>query len=90
MPIIFYYLSGSPFSWKIWLCLEHKQLSYEVRNLSAEGGDLKSVDFLKINPRGKVPVIVDNGRVVCESSVIIEYLEEQYPASGHSLWPKER
>lgn len=85
----FYYLSGSPFSWKVWLALEHKRLDYELKILSADAGDLKSPPFLALNPRGKVPVIVDNGYVLTESSAIIEYLEERYAASGAPLWPAD-
>ena len=61
LAITFYYLSGSPFSWKVWLSLERKQVPYDLRVLSADAGDLKERDFLAINPRGKVPAIVDDG-----------------------------
>ncbi len=87
MPITFYYLSGSPFAWKVWLALEHKQLAYDPRVLSADAGDLKTLEFTAINPRGKVPVIIDDGFILYESGPIIEYLEEKYPRSGESLWP---
>jgi len=36
MAITFYYLSGSPFAWKVWLSLERKQLGYDLRVLSAD------------------------------------------------------
>ena len=35
MAMTFYYLSGSPFSWKVWLSLERKQLAYELRILNS-------------------------------------------------------
>lgn len=89
MAITFYYLSGSPFSWKVWLALEHKQLPYDLRVLSADAGDLRTPEFLALNPRGKVPVIVNDGLVLSESSAIVEYLEDRYPASGQPLWPAE-
>lgn len=89
MPITFYCLSGSPFSWKVWLALEHKALSYSLRVLSASDGDLKSPAFLALNPRGKVPVITDDALVLAESNAILEYLEDQYPQSGAPLWPED-
>lgn len=89
MAITFYYLSGSPFSWKVWLSLERKRISYDLRVLSADAGDLKKPAFLAINPRGKVPAIVDNRFALYESSAIVEYLEDQYPRSGKSLWPRD-
>lgn len=77
--IEFYYASGSPFAWYVWLVLEHKQLPYDLNLLSLQGGDLKSPAYLAINPRGKVPALIDNGIVFRESMGIVEYLEEQYP-----------
>src|SRR5262245_51164860 len=79
MALVFYYGSGSPFAWKVWLTLEHKQIPYEIRILSFDRGDTRSPEFLAVNPRGKVPVIVDNGYALWESHAIVEYLEEQYP-----------
>ena len=78
MTIVFYYGSGSPFSWPVWLMLEHKQLPYDLKLMSLLGGDLKTPEYLAINPRGKVPVIIDNGYILWESSAIMAYLEEQY------------
>lgn len=89
MPISFYALSGSPFAWKVWLALEHKGLPYTLRMLSADKGELKTPEFLTLNPRGKVPVIVDNGFALAESNVIVEYLEDKYAANGRPLWPSD-
>lgn len=85
----FYYLSGSPFSWKVWLALEHKKLAYGLKILSADSGDLKTAEFLALNPRGKVPVLVDDGFVLSESAAIVEYLEERYSTQGPRLWPAD-
>lgn len=89
MPLTFYALSGSPFSWKVWLALEHLAVPYDLHVLSADAGDLKSPAFLALNPRGKVPVIVDDDFTLPESSAIIEYLEEVYGQPGRSLWPSD-
>ena len=48
--------------------------------------DLFSDWFLKINPAGKVPVLIDNDLVLTESAAIITYLGDKYPESG--LVPK--
>lgn len=81
MTITFYYGSGSPYAWRVWLALEHKKLGYDFRLLSFSEGDNKKPEFLKLNPRGRVPVIVDGDFVLAESNAIVEYLEEQYPAT---------
>ena len=88
-PITFYFGSGSPYAWKVWLALEHKQLPYEAKRMSFDRGELKSAEFTAINPRQKVPAIVDNGFAMYESSAILEYLEDRYPDSGAPLWPRD-
>ncbi|HEX4326473.1 MAG TPA: glutathione S-transferase family protein [Burkholderiales bacterium] len=80
--ITFYYGSGSPYAWRVWLALEHKNLKYDFRLMSFSAGDLKTPAFLKLNPRGRIPLIVDGDFVLSESGAIVEYLEEQYPATA--------
>lgn len=89
MAIQLYYVSGSPPSWRVWLALEHKQLPYAIQTLSAGAGDLKAPAYLALNPRGKVPTIVDDGFVLYESMAILEYLDQQYPDSGAPLFPRD-
>jgi glutathione S-transferase len=86
--IDFYYLSGSPFTWRVWLALEHKALQYKRIELSLERGDLKADSYLALNPRGKVPVLVDEDFSIYESGVILEYLEDKYPDVGANLFPQ--
>ncbi|MEE9424440.1 MAG: glutathione S-transferase family protein [Methylococcales bacterium] len=83
----FYYGSGSPFSWAVWLVLEHKQIAYELILMSLQNGDLKKLDFLSINPHGKVPVLVDDDFNIWESLAIVEYLQERYPL--HPVLPSD-
>jgi glutathione S-transferase len=80
MALVFYYGSGSPFAWRVWLALEHKGMPYEARRLSFDKGETRSPEFRAVNPRGKVPAIVHDGRALRESLVIMEYLEEIRPA----------
>ena len=89
MALRFYYLSGSPFSWKIWLALERKAIDYEMTVLSVDAGDLKRADYLAINPRGKAPAIVDDGFALYESAAIGEYLEDRFADQGPCLWPQD-
>ena len=88
MPSLkFYYGSGSPYAWRVWLALEHKALAYELKLQSFSAGDLKKPEFRALNPRGRVPVIVDDGFAVYESAAILEYLEDEYPQAGAPLLP---
>jgi len=84
--LTFYYGSGSPYAWRVWLALEHKSIAYELKTMSFSAGDLKQSAFLAINPRGRVPAIVDDGFALYESVAINEYLEERYE-SGPPLFP---
>ena len=79
MAITFYYGSGSPFAWKVWLALEHKQLPYAFERVMFDSGELKSERYLAINPRGKIPALVDGDLALYESNAIVEYLEDRYP-----------
>jgi glutathione S-transferase len=84
--LTFYYGSGSPYAWRVWLALEHKAIAYELKTISFSAGDLRKPEFLKINPRHKVPAITDGDLSLYESAAILEYLDEQY-ASGKKLIP---
>jgi glutathione S-transferase len=65
------------------LVLEEKGLPFTRVNIDVTKGENRTPEFLKLNPRGKVPVLVHStaqGEVVLsESSVINEYLEEVFP-----------
>lgn len=87
MALAFYALSGSPFAWRVWLALEHKSIVYDLRILSADAGDMRKPDFAALNPHGKVPVIVDDGFALYESSAILDYLDAAHP--GRSLTPDD-
>lgn len=87
MALTFYCGSGSPYAWKVWLALEHKQIPYEFRLMSFDRGDLKTPEFRAVNPRGQVPTIVDDGFALWESMAIVEYLEERFPQKP--LLPKD-
>ena len=79
MALTLYYLSGSPYAWRVWLALEHKRMAYELKTLSYDAGDFKKPEFASLTPRHKVPVLVDDGFVLWESAAILEYLEEKQP-----------
>lgn len=65
------------------LVLAEKNLAFERVNINVLKGENRTPEFLKLNPRGKVPVLVHAGRygdvVVYESTVINEYLEDVFP-----------
>jgi glutathione S-transferase len=88
VSVILYYGSGSPYAWRAWLALEQKGMPYELKTMSFTAGDLKTAEFLTLNPRRRVPVLVDDGFALYESAAIVEYIDEKWPA-GPSLFAAE-
>ena len=80
MAIELYWGSGSPFAWRVMLTLEVKGLDYQSKLLEFSKGENKSPEYLKLNPRGKVPTLKDGAFVVYESLAIMTYLDRKYPA----------
>ncbi len=86
MALDFYHGHGSPYSWRVWLALEHKKVPYNLKVLSFQNEDTRKPEFIAINPRHTVPTIVDDGHALWESLAILEYLDERFP-SGPKLYP---
>ena len=68
-----------PFCQKVRVVLAEKDLEYEKIFVDLRKQEQKLPEFLRLNPYGKVPVLVDEDEVVYDSTVINEYLEEEYP-----------
>ncbi len=79
MAIEVYWGSGSPFSWRVLLALEFKRLKYLSHELDLSKQEHKSPDMLKLNPRGRVPVLKDGEFICYESLAILTYLDRKYP-----------
>jgi glutathione S-transferase len=87
MALDFYHGHGSPFSWRVWLALEHLKVPYTLKVLSFAAGDTKKPEFVALNPRHHVPTIVDDGYALWESEAILEYLDERFAAGAPVLYP---
>jgi glutathione S-transferase len=46
------------------------------------GGGIKSPEYLRMNPMGKMPTLEDDGRYLAESMIILEYLDDVQPAKS--------
>jgi GST-like protein len=82
------YTAATPNGHKVSIVLEELGLPYTVHALSFDKKEQKSADFLKINPNGRIPAIVDRANgdfAVFESGAILIYLAE---LSGQ-LMPKD-
>lgn len=63
------------------LTLYEKGLAFEHRLLNPAKFEHHSEWYKGINPRGQVPALDDDGRIVTESTVICEYLEDAHPTA---------
>ncbi|MBI4519020.1 MAG: glutathione S-transferase family protein [Deltaproteobacteria bacterium] len=68
-----------PFCHKVRVVLAEKELEHEKLFVDLRAGEQRNPEFLKLNPYGKVPVLVDEDLVVYDSTIINEYLEDEYP-----------
>lgn len=68
---------------KVKLALLEKGIAFDEEYVFPSGDPM----FLQASPRGKVPFIRVDGRTVCESQAIVEYLEDAYPATP--LYPSD-
>ena len=68
-----------PFGQKVRIVLAEKSLSYELVSVDITRGEHRRPEFLRLNPYGKVPVLVDEDTVVYDSTIINEYLDDEYP-----------
>lgn len=79
MALELWWGSGSPYSWRALLALEYKRLPYVSHLLQFSKQEHRSPEMLKMNPRGRVPVLKDGDYVCFESLAILRYLERKYP-----------
>jgi len=64
---------------KVRYALNEKGLQPVEHHLNLRAGESHTPEYLKLNPKGVVPTIVDRGEPIIESTVICEYLDEAYP-----------
>lgn len=77
----FYSFGPGANSLKPMLALYEKELEFEHKLLNPRVFEHHSEWYKKVNPRGQVPALDDNGRIVTESTVICEYLEDAHPTA---------
>jgi len=74
------YTSHTPNGYKVSILLEELKLPYNVISVNLEKMDQRKPKFLKLNPNGKIPIIVDHDNdnfTVFESGAILIYLAEK-------------
>ena len=80
----------SMFGAKAWIALREKGVAFERVMVPFDKDDRyqpKHPEVLRINPKGQVPVLIDDDVELFDSTQILEYLEDRYPEPP--LWPRD-
>lgn len=80
----------SLFTAKVRIALDEKQIPYELISVPfsrANGYSPKLPEMLAINPKGQVPVLIDDDLEIFDSTLILEYLEDRNP--DPPLYPRD-
>src|SRR3954469_9260720 len=70
---------NSVHSFKVRVVLAEKGLAWMSRRLELLKFEHLHPDYLRLNPNGVVPTLVHDGRTILESSIICQYLDEEFP-----------
>ena len=77
--LVLHHAWRSSASRRVRLCLEEKGLAYESHPVDLAKLEHHSPEYLRINPNGVIPTLLHDGRALCESGTICEYLDEVWP-----------
>src|SRR5467141_3344573 len=80
-----YFAPGSS-SMAVHIALHEIGVAFDGRPMSFKNNDMGSPGYLALNPEGKVPTLVIDGRPLTEVAATLYYLAKRYPATG--LWPE--
>jgi glutathione S-transferase len=81
-----YFAPGSS-SMAVHIALHEIGVAFEGKAMSFHRNDMHFPDYLKLNPEGKVPILVVDGRPLTEVAAILFYLAKRFPDAG--LLPRD-
>lgn len=88
MSLKLYFAHGSPPSRGVLLLIRKLKLDVDLKVIDLGAGDQYNEDFLKLNPRHQVPVLVDGDFVLTESRAMMAYLVAKHDQNS-SLYPSD-
>jgi GST-like protein len=71
------YTAPTPNGWKVSIALEEMGIPYEVRVIDFATNEQKADWYVKLNPNGRIPTLIDDGFALFESGAILIYLAEK-------------
>ena len=76
-----YFAPGSS-SMAVHIALHEIGVAFEGKPMSFRSNDMRAPDYLQLNPEGKVPTLVIDGRPLTEVAAILYYLAKRHPDTG--------
>ena len=73
-----YFASGSS-SFAVHIALHEIGVPFEAKPMSFKNNDMRSPEYLALNPEGKVPTLIVDGRPLTEVAAILYYLAKRFP-----------
>jgi glutathione S-transferase len=86
MALELYHHGSSACAAKVRFALAEKQLPWIGHYVDILAGEQFRPEFLALNPKAVVPVLVHDGATIVESTVICEYVDEVFPS--HPIYPR--
>jgi glutathione S-transferase len=81
------YFAPGASSFAVHIALQEIGVPFEGKPMSFKKGDLRAPDYLALNPEGKVPTLMVDGRPLTEVAAILYYLAKRFPDAG--LLPRD-
>jgi len=81
------YFAPGASSFAVHIALHEIGIAFDAKPMSFKRDDMRSPDFLKLNPEGKVPTLLIDGRPLTEVAAILFYLAKRFPDAG--LLPRD-
>src|ERR1700737_664823 len=61
------------------IALEEAKASYTIQRVDMKAGEQRSPEYLKVNPKGRVPALATDRGILTESPVILGYIAQSFP-----------
>lgn len=84
MSLVLYSHPLAAYCWKVLIALYEKDILFEARMVNLGDPDARAA-FEALWPTAKIPLLEDNGHVVPETSIMIEYLDHKHPGQALML-----
>lgn len=81
--LILYYYPTSYYSHRVLIALHEKNLTFTPKIVDITNNEQHQPWFLKLNPKGQVPVLQCGEKIIPDSAAILEFLEEQFTNEMH-------